>query len=193
MNLRIHLRSIVTAACLAVPLLAGAQEPGIPAADPPEGFAWVAVGGTKSALLRPDGWNVTIEEQDGTIAAFVTLEDWQGEEKFETGLSFNFITGVLQKTGAPARTYAASIVVNLAETYETLIEPSGSEVAPGLFGYVVRYRAVVDGAAVIVHAQLLADNVTDNVRFAVFESPEDVWDEMWEYGQTIVSPWILER
>jgi hypothetical protein len=173
---------------------AAARSPAISVPSPsPPGYSWVFVPGTLAALPRPDGWYVTIEEDGGTIACFITLENLQEAGRFETGLSLNFVRGVSASTGASASTYAASVIANLSDTYASLIEPTRGQIAPGLIGYGIRYRAVVNDEAVIVHSQLLADDTRDTVRFIVFESPEATWDAMWTFGEIMVSPWLLGR
>jgi hypothetical protein len=163
-----------------------AQESQVAVPDPPAGYSWVFVPGTSTAVLRPDGWFVTIEEEDGTIACFISQENWQEKGKFGTGFSFNFIKGVSVRTGSSARRYAESLIRGLASTYEVLIEPTGSELATDLILIGMRYRVDAEEWPVTVYSQVIADNFGDSIRVMVFESPENAWDEMWAIGQVMM-------
>jgi hypothetical protein len=165
--------------------VAEARAPEFAVPDPPSGFSWLFVPGTSTALLRPDGWYSTVEENDDAIAAFISLEDWQAEGKFETGLSFNFVQNVSRKTGKTAREYAETML-GVPSPSDVLIKPQGSMLGPGLGFVGLRFRAVFDDTPVIVHRQIIADDVRDSIRLLVFESPEDLWDEMWEVGQLML-------
>lgn len=166
--------------------VAGSEGAEFPVPDPPAGYSWLFVPGTSTAVLRPDGWYATVEEDDGQIAAFVSLENWEERGEFETGLSFNFIPDMRARSGTTAQAYGESIIAGAANSFEVLIAPQRGELGPGLVFMGVRVRAVLDDTPVIIHSQVIVDNDRDSVRLVVFESPEATWDEMWEIGRQLL-------
>ena len=56
---------------------------------PPPGFTWQEVPELKAAFLKPNDWFFKREEQNGTLAFFITKENIDKNGQFQTGLTVN--------------------------------------------------------------------------------------------------------
>jgi hypothetical protein len=168
------------------------QEPDFEVSAPPPGYSWAFIPGTSTALLRPDGWFLKTEVANDTIASFITRENLQERGEFDTGLTFNFVRGISKKSRTSAIKYAVAFINEAATTKEVLLEPWGTELAPGLLGVGIRYREMTGDTAVIIQNYLIADDAGDSVRFFIFESPASDWDAAWKFGETMMKGQIAQ-
>jgi hypothetical protein len=183
---------VAAVAWFAVSSSTRAQEPEFQVSDPPPGYSWEVIRGTSTALLRPDGWFLKTEPANDNIASFITREKLQDSGELATGLTFNFVRGISKTSKTTAIKYAVAFINDAATTNEVLLEPWGNELAPGLLGVGIRYRAMAGDTPVIIQHYLIADDVGDSVRFFMFKSPASDWDAMWKFGETMMKGQIAQ-
>src|SRR5437879_3854759 len=147
---------------------------------PPEGFKWREVGAIKGAFLVPHGWHFRAEESKGTLAFFITEDDFTPPEMYRVGVSINVFLG---DPAAPSQ---------IEEHLRAQAEESQVEVTPGKFGPFLTLQCQYDLAKTAEHAAIrvvqmgIVNPGTQATYLVVFESPVDEWDRAWVKGKVIV-------
>lgn len=154
----------------------------------PKGFFWIKLPEIKGALLSPDGWYFTKEENQGTIGYFITEQNIKKEGRFHTGLSLNVIP---PRKSTPAKEQAAALIGKMAKENE-LLQIWDSQ-AGALVGYGCRVRTKNKARpAIIMHALMLANTRTNRLYLFVFESPEKEWTAAWKLGEQMMKTLVLD-
>lgn len=68
--------------------------------DPPAGYTWHKIPSARAAVLRPSGWFVREEGGGGTVAVFLTPEEFVPPQAYETGFSIQIFS---ENASAPAQ------------------------------------------------------------------------------------------
>lgn len=157
----------------------------------PDGFSWNFC--RNAISLKPDGWFVHDVTQNlhGPVQTTHAMSpvDFSASKPFETGFTVGIFTN-LKKYGQPEPSKSASILIGMvlnSHAREDILHLRRDK--KGEFDlFWIRYRDAPPGQTpIIVHQFYVADDVTDNLNFFIFESPEDKWDENWKkYGEVIL-------
>ena len=168
-----------------------AQEgPELPPA--PEGFSWQTLEPIDAHFLVPDGWHYRAEENDGTLAYFITKTAIAPGEMFDVGLSLNVLDNMRQRTGnRNAVQYARDYIGACREQYED-VKAWQFEQAP-FKGYACQFSAEPKpGRHIRMSMLALGNTQTDTLYVMWFEAPADQWDEAWQTGEVLMSGFALE-
>jgi hypothetical protein len=154
----------------------------------PKGFAWKKIDSVKAAFLVPRGWFFKEESKDGTRAFFITQEDIDKSDRFETGLTVNVQT--LKTDKAPE--YAAAFIAMTAKQYELMGDAWQTE-SGVLKGFGCRVRKVEKGfPPLIMHELAIGNSRTNALYLLIFESPEPKWKDAWSKGEQILRQFFLD-
>ena len=168
-------------------LALSARLPGEDVPPAPEGFSWKRVESVKASFLMPDGWHFKQEEQQGTRAFFITLEDIDKAGRFETGLSVN--VQKFKRDKAPER--AAQFILGMMQGHEVLNQWAKEAGVMKIFGCRVR-ETEKDHPPLILHVLALGNERTNTLYLVMFESPESSWDAAWAKGRVMVEKFLLD-
>jgi len=153
----------------------------------PDGFSWADTGPQESDFLKPDDWFLKIEEVKGIYAVFITKEKIENGKEFQTGFSLNVIKNIKKKTNVAPSLYAQAFVEQA--TKDKVITKSPWAVNAGPFkGFGVQVKDSVK----TMHYMLIANDKTNTLFIAFFESPPNEWNEAWKIGQVIFNNMKLD-
>jgi hypothetical protein len=153
--------------------------------DTPDGYDWTSYEEAKSAFLKPDNWYVKKEKRGNTRALFLTKENIDKEDKFQTGLSVNVISNFSSSGNRPT-SYAANYIMEIEKTRDIVLKPFLNKMADGIVGMGIRYRDVSKEPIILIHYCIIADDKADTLRLMFSESPEIYWDEEWRHGEKML-------
>ena len=161
--------------------------PGENAPPAPEGFSWKRLEPVKASFLIPDGWHFKQEEQQGTRAFFITLEDIDKAGLFETGLSVN--VQKLKRDKAPER--AAQFILGMMQGHQVLDQWAKEAGVMKTFGCRVR-ETEKDHPPLIIYVLAVGNERTNTLYVLMFESPESGWDAAWAKGRVMLENFLLD-
>ena len=81
------------------------------------------------------------EKRGNTRALFLTKENIDKEDKFQTGLSVNVIF-YFSSSGNRPTSYAANYIMEIEKTRDIVLKPFLNKMADGIVGMGIRYRDV---------------------------------------------------
>ncbi|MGE5278597.1 MAG: hypothetical protein ACM3SU_16530 [Acidobacteriota bacterium] len=153
----------------------------------PQGFSWKRLEPVKASFLMPDGWHFKQEEQQGTRAFFITLEDIDKSGSFETGLTVN--VQKVQRDKAPGK--AAQFIVGMMQGHQVLDQWAKEAGVMKIFG--CRVRETEKGhPPLVIHVLALGNERTNTLYVVMFESPESSWDAAWAKGRVMLETFRLD-
>lgn len=173
---------------LAPPVLA--QGPELPA--PPAGFDWQRLEPANAHLLVPEGWHFRQEQNEGTLAYFVTETAIVPGELFEVGLSLNVIPQMQARTGQHnAASYAEAYIRRCADSYEGA---KAWEFEQGPFaGYGCEFtHEARPGSVITMYMLAIGNRQTDTLYVMWFEAPADRWETAWQTGEVMMRGFALD-
>jgi hypothetical protein len=152
---------------------------------PPDGFKWREVDSIQGAFLVPDGWHFRNESAKGTLAYFITEDEFVPPAKYQVGVSINVFLG---NSDGPSQ--IEKLLRAQAEHYHV-------ELVPGTFGPFRTLQCQYDLPKTpdhepirVVHLGIM--NPDTNASYLVmFESPVQQWDRAWATGKVIVKTLAL--
>lgn len=161
----------------------------------PEGFEWTLCHGGFLAIRKPKNWFFKEEgpSKNGTLACFVTKEDFSNNKEFETGFTINIIRGMLEKAKVLPSVYAKNFIAKMAkETKEKgeKIDLFRVNENKQLKGFILRTTRTLlnnknEPKLTTVHNFVVANDQTGTIYIALFESPTESWDDAWKIGEKI--------
>lgn len=147
----------------------------------PSGFDWYYCKNMQSYFLKPDNWYALEESSSSrSFACFISREKISNpEDIFKTGLSVNFIQGILANSGKTASQFAKDYISVIDSNYTTL-SASGS-----YQGYTT--NDVILSDTLTARYLAFASDELDQVYIIWFESPESEWRDAFDnYGKAIL-------
>ena len=159
---------------------------------PPNGFTWQILPEMQGALLKPDGWHYKTDSNGDTVGHVISKEKIEKNGQFLTGLTFQCIKNVPQKSGMPASTYIKKFA-DEAATSQKLLERR--EFRRGAFECVqFRYVSVAPGEPnVEIVDRLMANEKTGSVFLVIFEAPEKKWDAEYRIAEVILKQMVIDE
>ena len=159
-----------------------------PATDlpvPPVGFSWQVIPELKAAFLRPNNWYFKREENQGTLAYFITKESIEYGGEFQTGLTVNVFRHRKDSAVEAAKSYVDQLIAKNHGEKWTKDVGAFKE-----FGCLTRYTDA-NGTAVF-QTLMVANPKTNTLYLFIFESPEATWDSAWKTGKQIVDSLVID-
>lgn len=154
--------------------------------DPPQGFDWRETPAIGAAFLVPDGWAFREEENEGTLAFFITAEEFRPPAKFTTGVTINVFLD------------NPSAAEQLEEIIRGTADRHGVTLTPGSFGPFNTLQCEIDLAATDNHGAIrvfyltVANSRTGAGYFLIFESPVSRWEQMWPKGKVVLETLAID-
>jgi hypothetical protein len=183
------MKSVLVGLLALLSLVSASRAVALDLPDPPAGFSWQRIPEIKAAFLKPDGWYYKAEEQEGTLAFFITAENIDTEGEFQTGLSLNVKTHM---NGTDAVAYAREFVSKLGQRNELIRK---WETETGLlhgFGCLTRVPGDGKHPPVLMHSLAFGNSKTNTIYVFFFESPESQWEQAWKIGEKMMQLLILD-
>ncbi|HDP89577.1 MAG TPA: hypothetical protein ENN42_06425 [Thioalkalivibrio sp.] len=173
---------------LALPALA--EGPELPPA--PQGYSWKQLEPVDAHVLIPEGWHFRQEENDGTLAYFVTETAIEPGELFDVGLSVNVVPQLKARTRQhDAPTYAQAYIQQCARTHAGA-EAWQFEQAP-FVGYGCEFTTEPKpGHEITMYMLALGNRQTDTLYVMWFEAPAARWEDAWQTGRVMLQGFALE-
>jgi hypothetical protein len=146
---------------------------------PPEGFTWQEIPELKAAFLKPNGWFFKQEIQKGTLAYFITKENLEQNDQFDTGLTIN----VFRLKRDSAVDHGKVLIGNMALQHH--VEMWSRTYGPFQeFG--CEFNDTDASGSIMMHALTIANPKTNTLYLFIFESPVSGWDAAWKIGKQIM-------
>lgn len=152
---------------------------------PPDGFTWQEIPELKAALLKPNGWFFKREEQQGTLAYFLTKENLEQNDRFDTGLTVNVFR--LKKDAAVEK--GKALIDNMALQHHV---KAWARVFGPFQEFGCELKDTDATGTILMHALTIANPKTNTLYLFIFESPIDSWDEAWKIGSQIMDNLALD-
>jgi hypothetical protein len=141
---------------------------------PPPGFTWQQISDLKAAILKPDGWHFKQEEQNGTLAYFITKESIDNGGDFDTGLTINVFRG----SEGPAVERGQALIDQIAAKMH--VTAWSQTVGP-----FQEFGCDAKDSESAMHYLTIANPKTNTLYLLIFESPVSEWDAAWKLGKQI--------
>lgn len=160
----------------------------------PKGYSWKSIDTLDLNYLVPDGWHLNVEFAPGTIAIFITKEDYHGSEEFKTGMSVNIFLGVGKrlKKGVTLIEHSKQMVDRIEPRFK-IVERWDFEVSDRLYQYGARsFTTANNGEIIWVHLVVIANWYTGTIYTFNFETREATFDEEWPIGMKLMKYLALD-
>ena len=147
-------------------------------------YQWISAGLGESEFLKPRGWFVKIEYGKTNYALFISKEEIKNGSEFKTGLSLNYNSRIIQKTGSEPTEYAIRWISELAtKMNKKIIKKPWRFKIEDIEGFAIQ----VNDKIKTMHYLLLANNSNNSLYIIFFESPPDEWQDAWKIGNVILN------
>jgi len=149
--------------------------------SPPAGFTWQQIPELKAAVLKPNGWFFKQEEQNGTLAYFITKENIGQGGDFNTGITVNVFRGLEDSAVQHGQTLIEQIATKM----------HGAKWAQSA-GPFQEFGCDAKDSESVMHYLAIANPKTNTLYLFIFERPVPDWENAWKLGKQIMDNLALD-
>lgn len=176
---------LVTLLILIAPAI-GEADDGLPKS--PDGFQWERVDTLNVSYLVPDGWFFNVETLPGTIAVFITKEDYHKEGEFKTGMSINVYPEFGKSLKDKSIDEFANDIIEQLSTIYTIDSSWQREVGEKLTQYgAIGSKMSKEGEVIIIYSLAIANKETGTLYGFNFETRRPVIKSEWPKGMMMAN------
>jgi hypothetical protein len=190
----------------------------VPLEEPPAGFTWERAPQIRAFFLRPTSWHYMSSEHGGQLAYFITKEPMppsddelnrlvtdlgasateQGHFTLQrvpsgTGVSINVWRHVSRVKSLSPSEYARAYIRARKQAPEVTVVGITAVHRAGPFAEVgIEFRDKYGLEPSRQYALLVANDATDTLYHAMFESPAGLWDKEWPIAEKVLAQLVFD-